>query len=48
MRTWMKALVVMVFTIGGVVVSAPSAAPANGKSGIGKINHIVVLMQENR
>ena len=48
MRTWMKALVVMVFTIGGVVVSAPSAAPEDGKSGIGKINHIVVLMQENR
>jgi phospholipase C len=44
----MKALVVMVFTIAGVVSSAPSAAPANGKSGIGKINHIVVLMQENR
>jgi phospholipase C len=48
MRTWMKALVVMVFTIGGVFVSAPSAAPEDGKSGIGKINHIVVLMQENR
>jgi phospholipase C len=48
MRTWMKALVVMVVTVSGAGLSALSAAPASGTAGIGTINHIVVLMQENR
>ena len=48
MRTWMKALVIMVVVISGTGVSALSAAPASATGGIGNINHIVVLMQENR
>jgi phospholipase C len=44
----MKALVVMVVAIGGTGFSVLSAAPAGATGGIGNINHIVVLMQENR
>ena len=48
MRTWMRTLVVMVVAVGGAGLSALSAAPASATAGIGTINHVVVLMQENR
>jgi phospholipase C len=47
-RRIIAVLVVVGIAAGALVTSALSAAPKRGASGIDKIRHIVVIMQENR